>query len=170
MRAARGQFPEFELNRLGNAFYQSPTPLGQGEDDFAALGGQLDEGGGDRLVGNIAGAEPVHAGAPPGLSVAPDTERDRTRPCAQYLDCPATLGGQFRESACNCLAHSVRSCGGQAKDAGAPRRAGGLAPRDEGCAVPLRTRLTCSRPCVGIPPRRAPLTSQAPPLKRPASR
>src|SRR5262245_27394647 len=122
MRAARGQFPKFELNRLGNAFYQSPTPLGQSEDDFAALGGQLDEGGGDWLVGNIAGAEPVHAGAPPGLSVAPDTERDRPRPCAQYLDCPATLGGQFRESACNRLAHSVRSRG-QAKDARrAPRR------------------------------------------------
>ena len=167
MRAARGQFLEFELNRLGNALHQRPASLGQGEDDFAALGGQLDEGIGDRLVGNIAGAEPLHAGAPPGISLSPNAERGRARPCAQCLDCSATLGGQFRESACDRLAHSLKSRGDQPETHAScgRRRATPRGPR-----LPRRTRrLTCSQPCVGIPPIEPPSLASSP-LRRPASR
>ncbi len=43
MRAAHGKLLEFDLHRLGHAPHQGAAPLGQSEDDLAALVGQLHE-------------------------------------------------------------------------------------------------------------------------------
>ena len=51
MRAARGEFPELDLDRLWDALHQGATSLGQGQDHLAPLSGQLYESARDRLVG-----------------------------------------------------------------------------------------------------------------------